>query len=71
MTQTRTGKVMIRAAFGPIPGECRNGWQYKEVSVQQDVDGSLYYYHGGPTCNTADGWVTLPAEYASAVAWDK
>jgi hypothetical protein len=69
-TAMRTGKVMIRAAFGPIPGKCGNGWQYRAVFVQQEADGSLYYYHGAGTCNTSDGMVTLPAEYASEVVWD-
>jgi hypothetical protein len=59
----RTGSVMILAGWvGDRP-------EYREVSVREEDDGSVSYYHGGPTCRTADGRVTLPAEYVAKVTW--
>lgn len=61
----RYGRVMIKAGWVSGIG---GGWQYQSVLVRHDGD-SLTYYHGGATCRTADGWVSLPAEYHAEVAW--
>lgn len=68
MTKTetkRTGRVLIRA------GWMGDRWEYRDVAVREDEDGSLYYYHGGPTCCTKDGYVSLPEEYHDRVVWDR
>lgn len=58
----RTGRVMILAQRQPE--------LYQDVLVFEYVDGSLYYFHGGPTCNTSDGMVTLPEKYRDKIVYD-
>jgi hypothetical protein len=44
--------------------------EYQRFLVRQEADGGFSYYHGGPTCNTSDRWVTMPAEWLDKVRWD-
>jgi hypothetical protein len=62
---TRFGRVLLLA------GWVGNQRRYESALVRDDGDGTLSYYHGGATCRTADGWVTLPAEYHDAVTWEE
>lgn len=62
MSAVRYGRVNVKAN--------KTDPQYTNYLVKED-DGWVGYYHGGPTCNTSDGWVTLPEEWLSRVRWDK
>ncbi len=58
----RRGKVTVKA--NKTDPCCQT------FSVVQDGDW-IGYYHGGPTCNTKDGYVTLPEEWLDRVRWDE